>query len=307
MRRITRDEIISFVALAPEGRPVFLVEFRDREKLIIKGELRSAKPAAVVRSSYVMSSEIMESAAPSTSMTSEPLSADEYRELESVCEQRNSIEGAVNRSTLYYFRNLRRHTSELVFFKMPYHAEVHDLAALKNGGEMATAFANAVSTDVEGVTSLGQVAAADLFNGNEDRFWASGELGSLNNFFFLLNGGKCKAIGIDFYDVAQCRYDRLPDNWGGRILKCEESMREFAVKAIDSLNEHLTAMTGRAMPLSHKHVDAFLKGMKAGVDGIKQSVSRMKAGVERVPSLVERMNALGWGVTSAASSSSSSS
>lgn len=184
-----------------------------------------------------------------------------------------------------------------------------------------------------GLEKLGEIIAADLFNGNSDRFGtpiksermgiASGPGGinlvtinNVGNVFFECSGrGSGKPIGLDSYDPrnewkvlnnsALTGMTPTDFRWGGIVLqRNKKAEREEYAREIVVDMEALLGPRNRKIPrgttnrLGTRRKARLVHGMDSGAKKIKRALQRWKRknppNDAHYTDIVAKMNALGW-------------
>jgi hypothetical protein len=283
-----------------DSRPVFLLNFKDGSKLVVKAEIRSmigkSTPQSVQWGGHMMK------------QVSNPIEAAALTETEMRILRNLGVwkycNGQIGERTREYLIDLMK-SGLFSFFKMPFLANLRALDTMlaKNRGAKVLA---KLRNDRSVLVGLGQIVAVDLFIGNGDRFGSTGRVVNEGNVIFQKNADKTYTpVGLDFFQAqgqAANLYKAPPDDWAGVILGTQvqsSRLTQFATNAIDSLNEvFANALAGTITAqdlMSSICIGRFTAGLREGAATLQAFLRQKMDAGERLPSgVVTRMALLGW-------------
>jgi hypothetical protein len=188
-------------------------------------------------------------------------------------------------------------------------ADAGDKTAVRN---IAAAF-----SAPDGLEALGRIIAADLWNGNNDRFTPGGTGGNGYRVcqnpgnVLLATQGTLKPIGLDAYEAmgAYRHYNQtIPnlegvDTWPGRLLGDDKrtELREFCQDAIADIEQILgprnrkgLGKLGTTRRLPSNAVTRLQHGVIAGSLPIKAKMRQLAGRANPPVGLISRLTILGW-------------
>jgi hypothetical protein len=292
------------------SRPVFLITFRDRTNLVVKGEM-NARRQGTGQQSLKWEGKMMRQVSPPVKINL--LKEDEIRTLNELQEvvfayvpfgSRSRVPPVAPSIARAYLVDLID-SGLFLFYKMPYLEGLHDGDLEKKDEEGKIRFYQTLCKPSV-LREMGRVIAADLFNGNNDRF--NSKTGRLNNASNLIlqrmQDGTDRIIGLDFYQTdgeGFCDlYKPIPTDWGGYHLRTPETRAAFAQMVVEGLTEHFLQNSdglGYVLGLEFdgSHAWQILNGMNEGVELMKSYLNRRYSMGKPVNSAIrDRARLLGW-------------
>lgn len=282
------------------SRPVFKVTFEgEEEPIVVKAETKNRGSQEKPRSA-VFASLIMEAVDPKIKF--ELLTRDEIMEITRVRAECFLPEGRDNVAMNY----LHALAEEPSFFltKLAFIPQLRSLESKltkvdAKSVQRAEKLVARMST-TPALVQLGKIIAADLFNGNNDRFDTQGNLINLGNVMFEKMGDKSYVpVGLDHLDphssVTNLTQSIDLSEWGGHNLK---KAGELAVRVIQSINAKIRQLVPdpSAPQLDQSKCGGILKaGIEEGANLIRQRLMQIYTAGGMVPGgAAQRMRALGW-------------
>lgn len=314
MKTLTKDNIRAILCfeLDPEwspgtrqrnqSRPVFRVTFTNGDMLVLKVEI-SQKPRGVGSQSVEYAAALMRRVSEHVSI--ELLTADELTALRLLRESQFQPGDDAARTRAYLLSVLDEDTN--VYYKMPFVENLRSASALERGNGLDAAtksrkairLLNKLKDDKTAIRKLGKIAAVDLFNGNTDRFAPDGKVYNPGNLIFQKQEDKrYLPVGLDFFEaqgIDSSAFGAPSADWGGKFLKTEDSIMDFAVLAINGLNDLFRANLGNAATttalLDENTLEDFAYGMRRAVTDMREyfdSTNPSRSGIRA------KMLLLGW-------------
>jgi hypothetical protein len=153
---------------------------------------------------------------------------------------------------------------------------------------------------------LGKIAAADMFNGNADRFnfdfkpWVQ----NWGNIMFSMANGEMNAMGLDNYASNQRKAGRtdliLTDRWEsahGEFIK-DTKKGEASIENIFSEMKTSMESYGLTPRFGAPELDSFKSGFVSGVKSIKNYVTGPGSAIRgEDKEIKKKLDFLGWGMT----------
>ena len=169
----------------------------------------------------------------------------------------------------------------------------------------------------DGLEALGRIVAADLWNGNNDRFAPGGTGGNGYRVcqnpgnVLLATQGTLKPIGLDAYEAMgafRSYAQTIPnlegvDQWPGRLLGDDKhaELRAFCQDAIDDIEQILGPRNRRGLGklgttrrLPRNAVTRLQHGVMAGALPIKAKMRQLAGRANPPVGLISRLTVLGW-------------
>lgn len=329
MKKITKNNvaIITCIELDPNwypgtrefnsSRPVFAIKFEMASKfeMVLKGELNS-RVGKINENSLRLAARVMhqsdsaidveiaeESEVEAIRLLAQKQFAVGFREITDAEQKRVNQE----RSQAFILNSINN--NDYIFCKMPFVHNLRSASALEKSNmadaatkqKVAQRILKKLKDDSQAVVALGKIVAADLFNGNTDRFDpVDGRLINPGNILFeKQDDKKYKPIGLDFFESQgeNSNYYQEPNEyWGGIHLSDEESIMRYAHMVISELNETFRRAAGSNSMFSYEllgnsHVESFAYGMRMAAHSIREDV----LSINRSPKgLAARIRMLGW-------------
>jgi hypothetical protein len=282
------------------SKPVFLATMTDGEQLVVKGEYNFGNPTADVMANVRFGSRMMKQASPG--VHAHNLSGHEVEALKGL-RAGQVADVASNR----YLDALLKDNG-YVWTKLDFVQQLSDVESMIKNGAGLAALGLLKTAAVQ--TSLGRIAAVDLFLGNEDRFKAAPHAPNLSNIFLRPDGqgqGGYSAIGIDYCFIAmggsmpKLRSD--PEaNWNGLLLADQNrgALYAYCADALKRVGDEIEVQLQKSgttyFPgdlLSTIAPTHFHYGALEGADILKAYLAK-KAEFKKVPGIAKRMELLGW-------------
>ncbi len=303
------DDIAYVDPLAP-GHPVFMLNGFDADRLVIK--LESVKNQAELKFTAKFMSAVDPNSKAKVLGQSEVAA---LREWTNRWENRHDdesgakelSEGLSSQGSWTKMRALRLQTLDTA---------VDGLGQGDKAG--VRSFAKALNAP-GGLEKLGEIVAADLFNGNRDRFnpdtgvtlpdgTSTKCLNNVGNVFLMLGpDGQRNVAGLDAFDVWNpIKFQHanwIQTDWKGALLadnQRSERLR-FARQIVDDLNHVLGARNrkiafGRTKRLEHGAEMRVNTGMESGARKLRDRARQYLIGNQQrcPPGLLTRLKLLGW-------------
>lgn len=305
-----RFNIVSQVAALAPGHPVFMIVVDDDSKLVIKREDGVADDKHVGLNLRVMKST-------GAGGGGKVLDKGELDAVQNFLDDSRDLAAQLNQPEAADVQSLRSNFlgggGGMVWFKMAEAPGLMDVGGaiqkLAQGEKTGVrAVANALNAP-GGFETLGKIIAADLVNGNVDRFSPNARGGSRNgstnsrsgekyrtlinagNVLLQAKGGVHTPVGLDsFYGGTVFRdtsksigelEDYGDETWGGRMLSStgRQRLKEYAKDIYDDLVEALGPRNRKVFFLSKNRLDKngpqrLYAGMIAGRDLIKSRLAK---------------------------------
>lgn len=307
------EDLIYYAEELAPRHPVFMLYGYERDRLVIKQELQSASEQDIKFNTKIMS-------AVDRNAKVKVLTPGEVQALRKWAAafkwDRDSGATLVEQALAHPGNWTKMKTYQLVAL---------DSAAKKRGtGDKSDVrFIAATLNAPGGLKKLGEIIAADLFNGNSDRFsfgdginWNGHQLKSLVNvgnvFVAVDPNQQGSVIGLDSLEAASMYRDHsIPlrqaeansvDKWSGRLLadNAHGQRMQFAQDIVDDLNTVLGPRSRKLLFANQKRLtdNAAIRvnaGMESGATKIRQRIARYFGKHRAWPvGLQDRFGELGW-------------
>ena len=290
----------------PVQRGVQINRNRPTTKVVVKAELSGGRGALLAAGSAKQGAKLMQQV--SNAVEAEPLGPQELRALAEV-QPAFYGNGQTGRLGSDYLRYMEGGGNAVTWLKMAFVANLRDMKGMVEANKAAKLLEK-MKTDQGVLHTLGMVVAVDIFIGNQDRFVHEagsrmGTVQNIGNLLFQKQGDKrYMAVGLDWYE-SQGEFSNLtqdPDErWPGMMLshKGTDRLCEFAIRAIDGLNEKLgQALSGMEDPPSlipGQGVVWFTNGLSEGRNALWRYLSdQSQTGQPLAKGVRRRMEKLGW-------------
>jgi hypothetical protein len=311
MQELTRATIQQFRALklGPNVRPpykywmgskpVFMASMTDGELLVVKGEYTFGNSTADVMANVRLGSRMMKQASPG--VHAHNLSGKEVQALKGLGDGQFA-----NPVSKYYLDGLLKDNG-YVWTKLDFVQQLSDVQSMIENGTGLAAVRLLKTATVQ--TSLGRIAAVDLFLGNEDRFKAAPHAPNLSNIFLRPDGhgqGGYTASGIDYCFIAAgtpmptLRSDPGA-NWNGLLLadRNRGALYAYCVDAMKRVGDEIekklqkSGTTYSPSDLLSTVASDFYYGALEGAEILKAYLKN-KDELGKVPGIAKRRELLGW-------------
>lgn len=299
-----------------DSRPVWLVTLAGDKKVVLKAENASGLRSLTGGKSYEFQGALMTQAT-GTGIESEQLSRDEIDALKAAPEQkfqgRNSGGECGKQATAITAKDAKNYLDlyftnpQCFWVKMSFISNLKALDWMTEDDDKGKAkkLKDKIEKDPTMLLRLGQILAADLFNGNEDRVSLSGpRMGSIVNAGNLIfqkdpSTKKYTPIGLDWHEADHDKSDLYSNdlsNWPGIMLKDDKKLKTLADAFLNSLNEALAKRNQKPLTVSPSSLE---KGLIGGRDSIKHYLMGLQRAGKGMPKgVLARVDALGWAVKS---------
>lgn len=248
-----------------QSRPAWLVDMGQQGNIVVKAEFKGNTPLGAAAASAKWGGKVMKQISPLAKP--EIITSTEEAALTGL-----PPANFTNQSHHDYFK-LVITSGQFVFYKMNF------VDNLKSADNMMTAnkgdklILKLKTKDT--MLKLGEIIAADMFNGNEDRFNKNGAVVNAGNIVFQKMADKTyKPVGLDFFEAQgqfsgahRSGYNNNLDQWSGNTLKNNNTINELSRKVVNSLN----ALNNGGLQLNTwGDLKNLTDGIHSGVAKIKQ-------------------------------------
>lgn len=299
------------------NRPVFLVTATDRSHVVIKQEVQVH---ANDLQNMKFALKVVKTVSPNAA--GKALTMSEVQVLQDFVDMNEYIANVTMRplsADIAYLKQLL--TANGMWYKMEKADGIVNIEDAKNKA------ANGDKTDVraiaaafsapDGLEALGRIIAADLWNGNNDRFTPGGTGG--NGYQVCQNPGNVllavqgtlKPIGLDAYEAMgvfrnyNATIDQLEgaDQWGGRLLAdgARAQLKAFCALVIADIeailgprNRRGLGRLGRTSRLPSNAVTRLQHGIISGALPIKAKMRQLAGRPNPPAGLISRLTIVGW-------------
>jgi len=314
---IVSNHLTGVVNLSPE-RPVFLLTATDGSHVVIKQEV---KVHANDGQNMKFALKVIKQVSPTAS--GKTLRNDEIEVLRGFVEMHEYIADALMKplnEDLAYLKVLLGNGG--MWFKMDKAEGVISIEKAKAkaaaGDKTDVRTIAAAFSAPDGLEALGRIIAADLWNGNNDRF----TYGGTDNGYrvcqnpgnvLLATQGTLKPIGLDAYEAmgvfrnynATIAQLEGADTWGGRLLAntpaARVELRNFCQDVIADIEEILgprnrkgLGKLGSTRRLPHNAATRLQHGVISGSLPIRAKMRQLAARANPPVGLIDRLTIVGW-------------
>ncbi len=317
-RPLSAGNLLRIVGLSP-GRPVYLATALDNSTIVLKNELQiHANDPQNLKMALKTAKTVSPGAA------GKLLTADEVQVIQEYFDQKVYIADVVMQPLSADMQDLG-HTlaAHGMWYKM---AKAEGIVSIEDAQQRALAgdktdvraIADALGA-ADGLESMGRIIAADLWNGNSDRFSPSGGAGgyrvlvNAGNVLLAFHGNQntLKPIGLDAYEAMGMfrNYQQtIPnlegiDQWSGRLLAntpaSNVALKTFCDSAIADIEDVLGPRNrkfrfAKTRRLPSNAANRLQHGVLAGALPIKAKMRMLAGRPNPSPGLISRLQTLGW-------------
>lgn len=301
------------------NRPVFLLTATDNSHVVIKQEVQvHANDAQNMKFALKVVKTVSPNAA------GKALTPAEVQVLQDFVDMNDYIAEVTMRQLapdLAYLKQLL--AANGMWYKMEKAEGIMNIEDAKNkaaaGNKTDVRAIAAAFSAPDGLEALGRIIAADLWNGNNDRFTPGGTGGNGYHVcqnpgnVLLATQGTLKPIGLDAYEAMgvfrnyNATIDQLEgaDEWGGRLLAenpaARARLKEFCRLVIADIeailgprNRRGLGRLGRTSRLPADAVTRLQHGIIAGALPIKAKMRQLAGRANPPAGLISRLTVVGW-------------
>lgn len=317
-RPLDERHLLNIVGISP-GRPVFLATATDNSTVVLKNEVQvhASDPH-----NMKMALKVAKTASPAGA--GKTLTYLEVQAVQSYFETKKYISEVTMQPLppdVKYLGDMLEANG--MWYKM---AKAEGIVSIEDAQQRA---ANGNKTDVrsiaaalsahDGLESLGRIIAADLWNGNNDRFSPNGGvdghrvLVNAGNVLLAFHGNQntLKPIGLDAYEAMGMfrNYQQTigdlegVDQWGGRLLAntaaSNLTLKTFCDDAIADIEDVLgprnrKILFAKTRRLPSNASNRLQQGVLSGAIPIRTKMRMLAGRANPSPGLISRLQTLGW-------------